>query len=193
LVKNRRDDGDDGDDGVTDKGQPSAAPRRPRPVVQTPLVNDPRLTATLEQIDLALGGVTQASYLAPPPLTARLVVPLSYGRWSPILHAESDSFTADPLSDAHLGTLDGGLTDEHDDPEPIAAPPPLKAWLPGPTHASRRKKVLQSPVRKSSAPLSEWMVSATLILLVFAGAAASAVVFRERLSAIVVQWDFRLK
>jgi hypothetical protein len=157
------------------------------------LLDDPRLIATLDEVDLALDAGTPASYLAPPPLTARLVVPLSHGRWSPMVDAESDSFTADPLSDAHLRALDGGLTNEHDEPEPLAAPPSLQEWLPGPTDAPRRKTVPQAPVRKSSPPLSEWMVSATLILLVFAGAAASAVVFRERLSAIVVHWDFRLK
>jgi hypothetical protein len=188
LVENRA---DGRDDGVTDEGQLFTAPRR-RPAGQTPLVDDMRLIATLDEVDLALDARPSASYLAPPPLTARLVLPLSNGRWSPIL-AESDSFTADPLSDAHLGALDGGLTDEDDEPEPLATPPPLKAWLPGPTGAPRRKKIPQAPVRKSSPLLSEWLVSATLILLVFAGAAASAVVFRERLSAIVVRWDLRLK
>jgi hypothetical protein len=193
LFKNRQDRGADPDGDVTGEGQSSAEPQRRRPVVSTPLADDPQLTATLEEIDLALGAVTPAPYLAPPPLTARLVAPLSYGHWSPILEAKSDSFTADPLSDEHLEALDGGLLDERAEPEPFAAPPSLNEWLPGPTHASRRKKPLEPPVRKSSPPLNQWMVSATLILLVFAGAAASAVVFRERLSAIVVHWDFRLK
>jgi hypothetical protein len=189
LVK-KKDDGPD--DGVTDERLSSETPRRQRSAGQR-LVDDPHLIATLDEVDLALDAATPAPYLAPPPLTARLVLPLSNGRWSPILDAESDSFTAEPLSDAHFRALDGGLTDEHDEPEPIAAPPPLKAWLPGPIGAPRRKKVPQAPVRKSSPPLGEWMVSATLILLVFAGAAASAVVFRERLSAIVVHWDLGFK
>lgn len=180
-------------DGDTKKSQP--AERRRQPVFQPSLADDPRLHATLEQVDLALKTTTPESYLAPPPLTARLVVPLSYGRWSPILHAESaPSFDADPISEAHLSEIDGELMAGPAELDSFATPPPLMARLPGPTHASdRRKRGRPSPVRSVSAPVNQWIVSVTLILLMFAGAAAGALVFHERLSAIVLRWDLRLK
>ncbi len=159
-----------------------SAPRRGEPVVRPPLMEDPRLNATIEELDLALGGGTADSYLAPPPLIARLAVPRSRGRWSEILPLESAaSFDTGPISEANLGGLDEKLLDDSAQGEACAAPPPLMAQLPGPTRASARNTV------------SDWTVSVTLILLMFAGAAAGALVFHERLSQIVFQWDAHRK
>ena len=121
------------------------------PVVRPPLMEDPRLNATIEELDLALGGGTADSYLAPPPLIARLAVPRSRGRWSEILPLESAaSFDTGPISEANLGGLDEKLLDDSAQGEACAAPPPLMAQLPGPTRASARNTV------------SDWTVSVTL-------------------------------
>ena len=178
-------------DGDGAEGQRAAKARRRQPS----LVDDPRLAVTLEEVDLALDATSPESYLAPPPLTDRLVVPLSYGRWSPIVHAKSaPSFGADPISEEKLSDIDGEFTDGPAESDSLAIPPPLMARLPGPTHLSaRRTRTRLSPPGNSSSTLSEWTVSVTLILLMFAGAAAGAVVFHERLSAIVLRWDLRLK
>lgn len=159
-----------------------AAPRRREPVIRPPLADDPCLDATIEELDLAMGACTPDSYLAPPPLMDRLFLPRSYGRWSQVLHLESAaSPTADPIGEATLGDLDGGLLDGPVVAVLSATPPPLMARLPGPRHSRARSTA------------SDWTVSATLILLMFAGAAAGALVFHERLSDIVSQWETRLE
>jgi hypothetical protein len=158
-----------------------ATPRRRAPVPRPPLVDDPSLDATIEELDLALGS-TADSYQAPPPLMARLAVPRSGGRWTQVLPEESTtSCSPNAISETHLGNLDEELLDHSAEPPSLPVRPPLTAYLPGPTRAS---------VRHSA---SDWIVSATLILLMFAGAAAGALVFHERLSNIIFPSDARLK
>lgn len=163
-----------------DERQLPAAPRRREP--RPPLVDDPCLNTALEELDLELGAGTAEAYLAPPPLIARLAVPRSHGRWTRPLPADAvPAPDIDPITETHLGDLDEELPDESAEAESFDEPPPLMAQLPGPTGFSARHAV------------SDWMVSVTLILLMFAGAAAGALVFRERLSDIVVQWEARLR
>lgn len=158
-----------------------ATPRRGAPVPRPPLIDDPSLDATIEALDLALGA-TADSYQAPPPLMARLAVPRSGGRWTQVLPAESaTSCSPNPISEARLGNLDEELLDDSVEPPSLPERPPLMAYLPGPTRA---------PARHTA---SDWIVSATLILLMFAGAAAGALVFHERLSDIIFPADARLK
>ena len=122
------------------------------------------------------------------------------------------SLVDDPCLDQTLEELDLALNP--DDSQSYAAPPPLMARLFLPQARGRWSKV---PVEAASddpdivlAPppsalpepaelpvhdvvVSDWMVSATLVLLVFAGAAAGALVFHERLSAIVFHLQTRLR
>ena len=167
------------DDAASRETQRAAAPRRRRPAVRPPLVDDPSLGAILEELDLALDADAAVPYLAPPSLIDRLLVPLSDGSWSEVVHTDPAAFaTADPISEANLRDLEEELLDG---PDSLLTPSRLIARLPGPTDGSVRHTT------------SDWMVSATLILLVFAGAAAGALVFRERLSDIVVHWQTRLE
>lgn len=163
-------------------GQLPPAPRRREPVARTSLVNDPRLHEILEELDVALDVGTSDSYLSQSPLSARLVLPRSRGRWSQVRLTESaPSFTVDSISEANLADLDRELPDSSDEPDSFSAAPLLRARLPGPT-----------PLRVGNT-VSEWLVSVTLIILIFAGVAASALVFHERLSDIVYQWETQLR
>jgi hypothetical protein len=169
-----------------------AAPRRRESVRRVPLVDDPCLDTTIEELDLAMS--TGTPYLEPPPLMARLFLPRSSGRWSQVLPSESSTFFSDdPITEASLRSLDGELPDAPDATEWSGMRPPLMARLPGPAGAPL---ISELPGPTTAAPRNaayDLVVSVTLILLVFAGAAAGALVFHEQLSDIVVRWETLLK
>ena len=165
----------------TDERQLPEAPQRRARVVRPPLVQDPRLGAFLDEVESAMADDSSGSYFEPPPLIARLALPLSHGRWQVLHTGSAPPPEAGSIREVDLENLDGEWLDDPAGSDSFAPPPPLVTRLPGPTRASARDTV------------GEWMVSATLILLMFAGAAAGALVFHERLSVIVFQWEARLK
>ena len=173
------------------------APRRAESAIRPPLVEDPSLVACLEELDELVGGpVSPDSYVPPPPLMARLVVPRPSGRgWQPIEAASAESLGPDSISRVSLGELDRGLHDVEGAPDVVVTPSfPTVRFVPAPAPAHDEdvdEAVSTYGLGRDMA--TDWMMSATLILMLFAGAAAAALVFHARLADIVVQFEASLR
>ena len=140
------------------------------------------LNGTFEELDLGMDAAVPESYLAPPPLLARLFPPRSVNRGFHAVQPELvPSSPTDSISAESLEDLDCGLEDGLAELDPAATTRRRMTHFPA----------LPDPPARNG--ISEWMVSVTLILLMFVGAAAGALVFHERVSQIVVQWGTHLK
>jgi hypothetical protein len=157
-------------------------------VVRPPLVEDPSLGASLEQLDIGIVSGAGA-YLAPPPLMAQLVVPRGEGWW-PGLNSQAAAADAETISDASLGDLEKGLPDVTAGPDWFVKPPPLMTRLVLPRTHRGVRRVAEAVAEPPSAPestISPLMMNAALVLMTFVGAAAAALVFHEQLAGIMLQ------
>jgi hypothetical protein len=145
------------------------------------LAEDPSLLEHLANLDRGVVDrvLEPGSFVAPPPLMDKLFIP--HGRrWRQTFQSDPGSYLIpEALGDGKLEELDRGLIHE-------------------PGKSDRRQQlravVSHRPARLiSSHAISGWLTSAWLVLLMFAGAAVAALAFHDRLSAVIVLVEDRLK
>jgi hypothetical protein len=150
-------------------------------VAMPDLAEDPSLLEHLANLDRGVVDrvLEPGSFVAPPPLLDKLFVP--HGRrWRQTFQSEPGSYLIpEALGDGKLEELDRGLVHE---PERSDRRRQLRAVVPN--HTARLI---------SSHAISGWLISAWLVLLMFAGAAVAALAFHDRLSAVIVLVEGRLK
>jgi hypothetical protein len=150
-------------------------------VAMPDLAEDPSLFEHLANLDRGVvdSVLDPGSFVAPPPLMDKLFIP-DGRRWRQTFQSDASSYLIpDALGDGKLEELDRGLVQE---PERSDRRRQLRAVLAN--HPTR-------PI--SSNAISRWLISAWLVLLMFAGAAVAALAFHDRLSAVIVLVEDRLK
>jgi hypothetical protein len=145
------------------------------------LAEDPSLLEHLANLDRGLVDrvLEPGSFVAPPPLVEKLFIP--HGRrWRQTFQSDPSScLIPEALGDGKLEELDRGLVH---DPEKFDRRRQLRAVI-----ANHPARLI------SSNAISGWLISAWLVLLMFAGAAVAALALRDRLSAVIVLVEDRLK
>ena len=144
------------------------------------LAEDPSLLEHLANLDRGVVDrvLEPGSFVAPPPLVDKLFIP--HGRrWRQTFQSDPVSYLIpEALGDGKLEELDRGLAHE---PERFDRRRQLRAVVPNPARLI------------SLHAIGGWLISAWLVLLMFAGAAVAALAFHDRLSAVIVLVEHRLK